>query len=244
MVLVSLSLSWSICQAGDVTPPGICRFAVALPELEGPLTLGIFSAQGDLVRLLYWDTPVESIPSGLNGLLISWDGKDDGGTEVPDGSYRARGLVHGALKMSALPEFKQGWQHPLKEEIEWGDPFRFLNLHDIPTPCQLRMSGAQDALYNQPPLITITAKLQGNQVVVAAEGLPLLQFALASGETKPEMALHLLGDDGMAELTLIFPQWTKSYILSGLDHLVPLDAGTLEMPSDTLLSTPEREEKR
>ena len=30
-------------------------FAVALPELEGPVTLGIFSGEGALLRLLYHD---------------------------------------------------------------------------------------------------------------------------------------------------------------------------------------------
>jgi len=72
-------------------------FAVALPELEGSVTFGIFTPSGSLARLLYNDAAVDAIPAGLNGLLMSWDGKDDQGETLPPGSYRGRGLVHGPL---------------------------------------------------------------------------------------------------------------------------------------------------
>jgi len=224
--------------ARDTEPAAICSFAIALPEMEGPLTLGIFSQEGELVRLLYKDAPVDSVPAGLNGLLISWDGKDDSGVAVPPGIYHGRGLVHGSLNISALPREDPNFQPTHLYETDDADAVS----HALPAfPLnRITIMAARDALLQERPPLAITAQLHGNLVVVAAEGLPLFAIPVGSGVGKPALELHVIPADGngegMAELTLIFSKGSESYTISGLDRLVPLDAGSLEMPPHTFLS--------
>jgi len=206
--------------------------------MEGPLTIGIFSPEGELVRLLYKDAPIDSVPAGINGLLISWDGKDDSGSAVLPGTYHGRGLVHGALNISALPREVSNLQPSLFHETD--DEDTMLTVRPLFPLNRITIMAAPDALLQERPLLAITAQLRGNRVVVAAQGLPLFSIPVESESGKPEVELHTIpaghGDEGMAELTLIFSKGSESYTISGLDRLVPLDAGPLEMPSDTLLS--------
>ena len=71
------------------------RFAFALPDLEGRINLGVFDSAGKLVRTLYVSAEESDFQIGLNGLIASWDGKNDLGEAVPPGRYRVRGYVVG-----------------------------------------------------------------------------------------------------------------------------------------------------
>ena len=213
LLLALVAVAPLAIQAQDISSNVICRFAVALPEMEGPVTLGIFSAQGNLVRLLHREATVDSIPAGLNGLLIGWDGKDDSGVDVPPGTYRARGLVHGPVIASALP-------------VQEGNGLCAFASDDYPTPLRvwnpfpgnhLTVLSASDAL----PLIFIPRSPMG-PIEPMSTRLPVTGIELQQG-SKP----------GMAKLTVTRPGRSESYSLAGLNHLVPLDAGALEMPSDT-----------
>ena len=221
----------SIASVSATNAVQACRFAVALPEMEGPLTLGIFSPEGNLVRLLYRDAPIDSIPAGLNGLLISWDGKDDRGAEVPAGIYRARGLVHGRIAASAIANTTDDWPGSyLRTEQEWA-PFFFSTL--VPKNRMLLLS-ARDALLERRSYLSISAQWEQGKVVLTAEGLPLLEVesshAPSGIPTNPGIELHPGSREGTAELTLISDEGKKSYLITGLDQLVPLDAGALPFP--------------
>lgn len=247
LLLATLLAPWSLCQAQDraidIAPAtnstGLCRFAVALPEREGPLTLGIFSPDGKLIRLLYRDAAIDSIPAGLNGLLISWNGKDDAGQPVPPGIYHARGLVHGKLAFSALPYSEEGWHASRLQENN--EPFLTPMFAEIQNPFpknQIIVRAAQDALLETRPLLAITATPAGDQLLVTAEGLPIFSIPLdpfLAPENKPEVMLRHGSLAGTAELILISPQRRTSYLLSGLDQLVPLDAGALPMPPEIFI---------
>ena len=65
------------------------------PELEGRFSLGIYNADGKLVRVLHSDAPQSAFRAGLNGLITQWDGTDDSGASLPPGNYVARGYVVG-----------------------------------------------------------------------------------------------------------------------------------------------------
>jgi hypothetical protein len=237
LVTVVAGISQPRCVAQDVIPEGICRFTLALPEMEGPLTLGIFSPRGELVKLLYQNAPVDSIPAGLNGLLISWDGKDDSRAGVPPGTYWARGLVHGALAISALPQHDGDWQYLSLQDDALGDA---LIISRAPFPRnRITVMAAQDALFDKRPLLAITAQLQGDHVLVTVDGLPLLTIPTPGAGASPVVELRHGNDAGVAELSLILPQGRESYTIYGLDRLVPLNAGSLEMPSDTFHSSHE-----
>ncbi len=72
------------------------------PPLEkATYSLGVFDAKsGKLARRLQEAALERDFTVGLNGLITSWDGKDDGGKPVPPGRYAARGYAVGALKIS------------------------------------------------------------------------------------------------------------------------------------------------
>jgi len=138
------------------------HFAVAIPVMEGPVTMGIFSEQGRLVRLLCRDTPVEEIPSGLNGLIMTWDGKDDRGLRVPAGNYRARGLVHGPLRSTELPCFDTVPLPRLPEE-ETAFPF---------SSDRIVLRAAEDDLLESRPLLCLRAVTRSDGITLETEGLP------------------------------------------------------------------------
>lgn len=71
------------------------QFTFALPELEGRISLGIFDPRGHLVRTLAVDAGENDFKIGLNGLITTWDGKDDAGNIQPSGKYLVRGFVVG-----------------------------------------------------------------------------------------------------------------------------------------------------
>jgi hypothetical protein len=229
---------WNLSRAQEGIPAGVCRFALALPEREGPLTLGVFSPQGNLVRLLYKDASIETIPAGLNGLIISWDGKDDAGSKVSEGTYRACGLVHGPLAISALPQREtKDLSGNLPGELESIG----INFSPLLPRNRIVVMAARDALLNDKRLLlALTVRLQGEEVLMEAEGLPLFSLPLEAGRAKPEVVLRHGRTAGEAELILRRPEGSEIFTLSGLDTLVPLDAGTLEMPSDTFHPAPEQ----
>lgn len=222
-------------------------FAVALPELEGPLTLGIFSETGEAVRLLHRDAAVESLPAGLNGLILSWDGLDDGGRHLPDGTYRARGLVHGPLRCTALP-FRE--QSPLMPTSMSDSPVKDL-LPVIPlieTPRTragtrtLKWLAADDALYEKRPWMVLGITLNHGTATLSANGLPLLDIP-SSGDA--EEALLAQGNEPGSVMVLLRGSGTTTcHTVTGLDRLVPLEAGKLILPSGAFLSGGERQDSR
>jgi len=66
----------------------------AVPD-EGRITLGVFDGSGKLVRLLHRLAKEEAFRAGLNGLITSWDGKNDAGQRVSPGHYYVRGYLVG-----------------------------------------------------------------------------------------------------------------------------------------------------
>lgn len=194
------------------------HFAVALPAMEGPVTMGIFSEEGRLVRLLYRDSPVETIPSGLNGLIMTWDGKDDLGRDVPPGTYRARGLVHGPIRSTALPCFDPVTFPPNPQEPT--GPF---------TPDRITLRAAEDELLESRPLLSIRAVSRTDAMDLEAGGLPLLTLPLYAGPTPAKVLCSHGPGTGTAILAAESGGFRESYLVNGLDRIVPMEAGKLEV---------------
>ena len=86
------------------------RVAFALPEAEGRISLGVFDSTGKLRRTLYVSAAETEFVIGLNGLVASWDGKDDFGQALPAGHYRIRGyLVTNDLKAEGIAYHFNDW---------------------------------------------------------------------------------------------------------------------------------------
>ena len=203
-------------------------FAVALPEMEGPVTMGIFAPSGERVRLLCRDADISTIPAGLNGLIMTWDGKDDAGQNVPPGTYRARGLVHGPLQSSALP---------VRDAKIFSD--NSSNMEAVPSMVTklpkdaITLRAARDELLETRPLLTIRACLGENACLLNAEGLPLLELPFPDPKHPPTAVTLAHGSSpGTALLTLTDASGSEVITATGLDKIVPLNAGTLEVQAD------------
>jgi hypothetical protein len=103
----------SISPAESVTPPlpertasaspaRSARISFVPPPLEGKISLGIYDAQGKLVRVLYREADLNEFTIGADALATQWDGKSDNGEDLPVGRYHARGYLIGALKVEDL----------------------------------------------------------------------------------------------------------------------------------------------
>jgi len=232
LLVFSLLLAAARAEPPAGTNPPSQTFAVALPELEGPVTMGIFSSKGDLVRLLYRDATVDSIPAGLNGLIMTWDEKDASGAPVPAGSYRARGLVHGPVAVSTLPFRDKNWLLP----PDMMDNGFHSNLFMIPA--------AKDELLSSRPMITIKALPVDKGVQISANGLPLAEIPTTSTTSPVSVTLCKGMEAGTAVITVTSAGATSSCAISGLDRIVPLEAGTLEIPTDAFHPARVGEESR
>jgi len=67
--------------------------------MEGTISMGIYDGKGKLVRALHREEEVQSDAFGkaLNGLITSWDGKNDAGELMPADKYFARGFMVGDI---------------------------------------------------------------------------------------------------------------------------------------------------
>ncbi len=86
------------------------RFAFALPETEGRISFGVFDSAGKLVRTLCVGAAETDFSVGLNGLIMTWDGKDDDGKPLTAGKYQVRGyLVGDSLKAEGVAYHFNDW---------------------------------------------------------------------------------------------------------------------------------------
>ena len=85
------------------------RITFLPPPMEGTLSLGIYDKKGKLVRVLAREATEKDFTIGLNGLITSWDGKDDAGNLMPPGLYSARGYSVGAIEVEGIALHGNDW---------------------------------------------------------------------------------------------------------------------------------------
>jgi hypothetical protein len=91
------------------TPSRKIRLTFVPPPLEGTISLGIFDANGKLVRTLQREADIADFTVGHDALSTTWDGLDDARTPMPPGKYRARGYLVGDLKIEGVGYFFNDW---------------------------------------------------------------------------------------------------------------------------------------
>ncbi len=84
------------------TPTRTVRLTFVPPPMHGTISLGIFDANRDLVRVLFRDAKIDSFIAEADALTTTWDGTDDAGGYLPAGRYRARGYMVGDIKVQDL----------------------------------------------------------------------------------------------------------------------------------------------
>ena len=89
--------------------------AVPITFLPPPLedatySVGIYEAKtGRLARRLCEAAGQETFKVGLNGLITSWDGRDDDGRPLPPGKYAARGYAVGPMEVEGVDVLGNDW---------------------------------------------------------------------------------------------------------------------------------------
>jgi hypothetical protein len=78
------------------------RISFVPPPLEGTISLGIYDAKSELLRVLHAQSNVNEFQIGPDALVTQWDGRDDKGQDLPPGKYHARGYLVGHLKVESL----------------------------------------------------------------------------------------------------------------------------------------------
>ncbi len=80
------------------------------PVENATYSVGIYDAKtGKLARRLCEAAGQNTFKVGLNGLVTSWDGKDDDGKALPPGRYAARGYAVGPLKVEGEAILGNDW---------------------------------------------------------------------------------------------------------------------------------------
>lgn len=79
------------------------------PPMQGVLSLGIYDAQGKLVRVLHREATEKQFTIGLNGLITRWDGMTDAGEPASPARYAARGWMTGNLGIEGVAFHGNDW---------------------------------------------------------------------------------------------------------------------------------------
>lgn len=90
-------------------PTNQASVELAAPPLEGTVSIGVFDAAGNCIRVLYKNADQDTIPSALNGFLITWDGKNDAGTITQKGEYEIRGVTVGNVSIEGEAYHFNDW---------------------------------------------------------------------------------------------------------------------------------------
>ena len=100
----SVTPSPSSEQTPSGSPARNVRISFVPPPLEGKISLGIYDAEGKLVRVLHREADLNEFTIGADALVTQWDGKNDNGEDLPAGRYHARGYLVGPLKAEDLSQ--------------------------------------------------------------------------------------------------------------------------------------------
>lgn len=87
----------------------------AVPNWESRISLGVFDVEGNLVRVLSQQRMESEFQIGLNGLIVTWDGKNTRGEGVPAGEYFVRGFATGLLEAEGVAYSGNDWLSELGE---------------------------------------------------------------------------------------------------------------------------------
>ena len=187
------------------------RFAFALPEMEGRISLGVFDSAGRRVRTLCVGASESDFLVGLNGLIATWDGKDDKGKPLAAGKYEVRGyLVGDAVKAEGVAYHFNDWINDEKSpRITRIEDFRkhpggFVVLSQV--------------LESEQPLVFRFDQLRGflwTNSLSASPRSPLAGFAGAARLSSPATSRMLAATDHYAAV-----------LCAGDIHVLRMDDGT------------------
>jgi hypothetical protein len=156
--------------------PRSIRVSFVPPPLDGTISLGIYDANGKLVRVLFREADINEFNIGSDSLSTTWDGKDDAGENVPAGKYSAHGFVVGDLKIEGVGFFFNDW-------ISSADGPRFSHIRSL-------------ALHDENLLLGVDLVPPGEGHVLYDVGDKSLTLKDTDSEASGEMNRSTAGRDG------------------------------------------------
>jgi hypothetical protein len=168
---------------------------------------------------------------------MTWDGKDDLGRDVPAGTYMARGLVHGPILISSLPASDAAWKPLLLTQTEYPQDALLPKPSPLecPDPSQKNrfwVRTAKDELLETRPWLAVSAKREGSDCLITVNGIPLVTLPMENPPSVTSLLLSQGNIQGSADLTIERGPLVEKYTLSGLQRIVPLNAGILKISPD------------
>ena len=107
-VVLCAGLAWG--QEGAKKGGAVPITFVPPPVENATYSVGIYDLKtGRLARRLCEAAGQETFKVGLNGLITSWDGRDDDGKPLPPGRYAARGFAVGAMEIEGVDVLGNDW---------------------------------------------------------------------------------------------------------------------------------------
>jgi FlgD Ig-like domain len=201
------------------------RFAFALPEVEGRISLGVFDSKGKLVRTLCVGALETDFVVGLNGLITTWDGKDDDGEPLRAGKYQVRGyLVGDALRAEGVAYHYNDWiddeKSPRIKRIEdfRRQPGGFVVLAEVldsNRPLVFRYDQLRGFLWTNSLNAADRATRFPAMEPLLPDRLALAEFAGAANHSSPATRWMLAATDHYAAV-----------LFAGSMHLLRMDDGT------------------
>jgi hypothetical protein len=193
----------------SAAPARTIRISFLPPPLEGTISLGIYDANGQLVRVLHQESELDEFTVGADALVTKWDGKNDDGEDLPSGKYHARGFLVGHLKIEDLGKGVS----PVADSNAAGTaPVKLM-----PNPL------AKDAK----TIIELAVGFDDvNSYLKTTDGLPLFTISptpnlvRASITKSGEKSIDVFEDDGTA---------VEQYRVSNIDKMMAFDCGDFEL---------------
>jgi hypothetical protein len=193
----------------SASPARTVRISFLPPPLEGTISLGVYDANGQLVRVLHQEAELDEFTVGADALETKWDGKNDDGEDLPSGKYHARGFLVGHLKIEDLGK---GASPTVDFNAAGAVPVKLM-----PNPL------AKDAK-------TIVELAVGfddvNSYLKTTDGLPLFTISptpnlvRASIAKNGEKSVDVFEDDGTT---------VEQYRISNIDKMMAFDCGDFEL---------------
>ena len=195
--------------APTTSPARSVRISFLPPPLEGTISLGIYDAWGQLVRVLHQEAELDEFTVGEDALVTKWDGKNDDGEDLASGKYHAHGYLVGHLKVdelgkapTAAPDFNAA---------------RTVQIKLIPNPL------AND----ERPIVVLAVGFDDeNSFLRTADGLPLFTMSkepklIRAAITKNgEKSVDVWQDDGAV---------VEQFRVSNVDRMMAFDCGDFEL---------------
>jgi hypothetical protein len=206
-----LSSSAPTASATPATPAPArnVRISFLPPPLEGKISLGIYAANGQLVRVLHQEAELDEFTVGADALVTKWDGKNDDEEDLPPGKYHASGFLVGHLKIEDLGK----GANPAADSNATGTaPVKLM-----PNPL------AKDAK----TMVELAVGFDDvNSYLKTTDGLPLFTISptpnlvRASITKNGEKSVDVFEDDGTA---------VEQYRVSNIDKMMTFDCGDFEL---------------